>query len=141
MCRATHCCTRAGGSKADREGFSPKQMLARVDDDTKFFLRQIMSYSEFPPLVPPIVAKQHSTHSKSGNFVQDTTAKYIREPLLHPHVEGNTRDQELYSAVCERLGIDPSLQDDFSYRQVMTYCNMAYLELLPPAPHLIPHWT
>lgn len=120
-------------------------MFARIDEDSKFAFNQMITYFEFPPLVPPIIAKLYpGTKKKQGGFLHgsdNTNLEHIMEPLLHPDQTYNKgSDSKIYQKICDRLGIDPELKDDHSYMQIMNYCFIAYFELQPLAPHLVKNW-
>lgn len=85
----------------DKEGWTPKQMFARIDANTKFLWDNTVRYAEFPPLVPPILA-QESTESRniaSSVLHHADTNTDIVEPLLF-HPEQNETDREIYERVC-----------------------------------------
>jgi len=127
---------REGATRKDKAGWTPKQMFHRVDADSTFLWHNLMSYAEFPPLVPPIMAKESSEPRKAaGGFLHasDTNVDIV-EPLLRP--DTNKDDQELYEMICKHLDIDPRLRDKDSYMQVMNYNQFAYFELVPSAPRL-----
>jgi len=133
-----------GATVGDKAGFTPKQMFTRIDEDSTFTFHQMVTYFEFPPLVPPIMAKLYPGPKKmAGGFLHASDSAnldQIMEPLLRPDIKGNTKDEEIYKKICHQLGIDPELKDDKSYMQIMNYCFIAYFELQPLPPYLAKKW-
>jgi hypothetical protein len=121
-------------------------MFARIDEDSKFAFNQMITYFEFPPLIPPGMAKLYpGSKKKQGGFLHaedNANLECIMEPLLHP--DHNTKkgisDNKIYHKICDLLSIDPELKDDASYMQIMNYCFIAYFELQPLAPRLVKTW-
>ena len=111
-------------------------MMARVDKDSEYLFHQMVSYAEFPPLVPPIMAKGWSTPRKAaGGFLHpDDDNTDIVAPLLRPDLDEN--DMAIYHKITEKLGFDPNCQDDDSYMQIMNYNQFTYFELRPMAPRI-----
>jgi hypothetical protein len=125
-----------GATNYDKAGWTPKQMFARIDNDSKFLFQILESYAEFPPLVPPITAKEWKGIRKpAGGFMapNDTNTDIV-EPILRPDIHKN--DHELYLKIAKRLGIDPSLRDNESYMQMMNYNQFAYFEVAS-SPYLL----
>jgi hypothetical protein len=121
-------------------------MFARIDDDSKFAFHQMISYFEFPPLIPPRMAKLYpGSKKKQGGFLHasdNDKLESIMEPLLLPDdkTKRGINDGNIYKKLCDRLMIDPELKDDNSYMQIMNYNFIAYFELQPLAPHLLKTW-
>lgn len=126
-----------GATAGDMAGWTPKQMFYRSDADAAFLFNQMVSYAEFPPLVPPIMAKLFpGARKKAGGFLnwQDDNHDIVA-PLLRPDLSAS--DKATYERIMAFLGIDPLLQDGDSYMQVMNYNQFAYFELHPLAPRLV----
>lgn len=51
----------------------------------------------------------------------------IVEPILCPDL--NKDDEALYMKIAKRLGVEPTLQDNESYMQMMNYNQFAYFEV------------
>jgi hypothetical protein len=132
---------KEGGTRADLAGWTPKQMLLRIDDDSKFLWNNLVTYAEFPPLVAPILAKANPKPRKAaGGFLHpDDTNEDIVAPILR--AESNQDDKLLYEKICKELELDPLLLDNDSYMQVMNYNQFTYFELLPMAPQLRSTWA
>jgi hypothetical protein len=120
---------KEGATQDDRSGWSPKQMFARNDTDSQFLFQIMVSYAEFPPLVPPIMAKEwKGLRRPSGGFMAPTDSNQdIVEPILRPDI--NQDDRALYLQIAKRLGVNISLQDNESYTQMMNYNQFTYFEL------------
>jgi len=97
-----------GSTTLDKRGFTPKQMFHRTDDDSKFLFRNTVSYKEFPPLVPPIMAKENKVPRKraGGFMVASDSNKDIVAPILRPDLDIN--DMKIYNEICTKLDIDPT---------------------------------
>lgn len=129
-----------GDTIADKRGWCMKQMLSRVDPDSEFLYRTLASYAEYPPLVPPAVVadvEKNVRKVKKPKYlhVNDTLID-VAEPLLRPDIEGNIEDKKIYERLTREFGINPKLEDDNSYLEIMMYQQIAYFEVLPLAPHL-----
>jgi hypothetical protein len=118
----------------------PKQMFHRVDKNTDFLFHQLISYTEFPPLVPPIMAKAFPGPKKpaGGFMVAADSNTGIMPPLFRPDLD--EQDKVRYEEMCKRFGLDPTLQDDASCMQLMDYNQICYMELRPLAPYLTRIW-
>mmetsp|Transcript_7909 Transcript_7909/g.11139 ORF Transcript_7909/g.11139 Transcript_7909/m.11139 type:complete len:115 (-) Transcript_7909:264-608(-) len=94
----------------------------------------IVAYSEFPPIVPPIMAKENTERrKKAGGFmVAADKNDDIVHPILRPDL--NENDKRIYNNIATELGIDPALRDKESYMQFMNYNQICHLELLPVPP-------
>jgi hypothetical protein len=117
-----------------------KQMLSRIDPNSEYLRHQIISYTEFPPLVPPIMAKEsNESRKKAGGFmVASDKNTDIMPPILRPDLDD--QDTKRYEELCQKLGIDPAMKDKESYMQLMNYNQICYLELRPMAPHFTDNW-
>lgn len=126
-----------GATQGDKAGWLPKQLFSRNDRDSQFFFQITKRYAEFPPLVPPILAKEYKKPSKpAGGFLHVTDdLKTLVAPLLRPDLDED--DRAIYEKICKSVGINPALTDDDSYMQVMNYNQFAYIELVPMAPRLM----
>jgi hypothetical protein len=126
--------TKEGASRPDKAGWTPKQMLHRIDDDSKYLWNNLVTYAEFPPLVAPILAKENKKERKLvGGFLHpDDTNEDIVAPILRADI--NQDDKILYEKICRVLELDPLLRDNDSYMQVMNYNQFTYFELLPMTP-------
>jgi hypothetical protein len=131
-----------GATQPDKAGWCPKQMLARVDADSEYLFHNLISYAEFPPLIPPIMAKLNPKERKrAGGFLHPKDSNVdIVAPILRPDIEGNTIDQAIYQKIANKLGLDPKMEDNDSYMQFMNYNQFSYFELRPFAPHLRYTW-
>jgi hypothetical protein len=102
-----------------------------------WLFNNIVAYAEFPPIVPPIMAKANTDERKrAGGFmvaVDDNTD--IVSPMLRPDLR--EEDMKLYKYIAATLGIDPTLKDKMSYMQFMNYNQICHLELLPMPPTLL----
>jgi hypothetical protein len=75
---------KEGATRPDKAGWTPKQMLHRIDDDSKFLWNNLVTYAEFPPLVAPILAKENPKERKrAGGFLHPgDTNEDIVVPIL-----------------------------------------------------------
>ena len=106
--------------------------------DATWLFNNIISYAEFPPLVPPIMAKEYTLtkRKEAGGFMYGTdTNTDIVAPILRPEL--NKEDMKLYRDIATALGYDPLLKDNQSYMQFMNDNQICYLELVPFAPSLV----
>ena len=134
-----------GASKQDAAGFCPKQLFGvskshRKRQDADWVFHTLLSYAEFPPLVPPIMAKEwHGKRKPQGGFmVASDKNNDIVAPLLRPDL--NDADMTIFEHIATSLGHDPRLRDRKSYMQFMNYNQISYMELLPMAPSLREKW-
>lgn len=123
-----------GATPQDKRS-TPKQMFhgrwwKRKGD---WLWERTKTYSEFPPIVPPIMAKANNApRKKAGGFMVAADANTdIVHPILRPDLDAS--DDDLYKNAMSVLGINPSLADMDSYMQVMNYNQFCYLELMPDA--------
>jgi hypothetical protein len=136
-----------GATLMDRDGQTPKQLFAfrrRKDNgtlrDADWLFNNVISYREFPPLVPPIMSKKYRGERKpEGGFMFHTdTNTDIVPPLLRSDL--NEEDLNTYTKIVSVLGYDPELKDHNSYMQFMNYNQICYLELLPMAWRIVDKW-
>jgi len=119
-----------GATPLDRRS-TPKQMFAggmwRAHGD--WLWKRTKNYSEFPPLVPPIMAKVNNEPRKpaGGFMVASDTNTDIVAPILRPDLDAS--DDLSYQKAMTYLGINPNLEDRDSYMQVMNYNQFLYIEL------------
>lgn len=136
-----------GATTMDRDGQTPKQLFAyrRKKDngtlqDADWLFNNLISYTEFPPLVPPVMSKKYNgTRKVEGGFMfyNDTNSDIV-EPLLRS--DENEKDRQLYLDIAKSLGYDPELKDQESYMQFMNYNQICYLEVLPMAWRIVDLW-
>ena len=130
-----------GGTQEDKKG-TPKQAFnANVRDvdrkaDAIWLFNNLVAYAEFPPLVPPIMAKENtSPRKRAGGFmVAADDNKDIVAPILRPDLDPN--DAKIYEKLAASLDLDHKMLDSNSYMQFMNYNQICYLELLPMPSHL-----
>jgi hypothetical protein len=136
----------SGATPGDKAGFTPKQIYARIFEDSKFAFNQMLTYFEIPALIPPGMAKLYpGSQKKQRGFLHaedNAHLECIMEPLLHPDhkTKKGISDNKIYHKMCDLLSIDPELKDDASYMQIMNYCFIAYFEVQPLAPRLVKTW-
>ena len=96
----------------------------------KWLFDNVSIYAEFPPIVPPIMAKEFTgTRKKAGGFmVASDKNEDIVAPILRPDL--NDEDMKEYVHIASQLEIDPSLKDNESYMQFMNYNQICYLEVV-----------
>lgn len=123
-----------GATPQDKRS-TPKQMFYGPSWKRKgdWLWERTKTYSEFPPLVPPIMAKANNVpRKKAGGFMVAADANTdIVHPILRPDLDAS--DDLLYKNAMSILGFNPSLADSDSYMQVMNYNQFCYLELMPDA--------
>jgi len=132
-----------GATGKDLNGRTPKQSFAyrnkkynTTHRNGNWLFANLISYAEFPPLVPPIMAKKYKGERKEagGFMVASDTNTDIVEPILRSDIDAN--DLKMYTDIAKSLGFDPILEDNFSYMQFMNYNQITYMELLPMATNL-----
>jgi hypothetical protein len=134
---------KEGATADDKAGWTPKQMLARVDHDSEFLWHSLESYAEFPPLVSPVLSAGRgdgpSTARKpAGGFLHHRDSNHdIVMPLLRPELDPRGEDAALFEKICRRLGLDPKMLDNDSYMQVLNYNQFSYLQVRPASPYLL----
>jgi len=126
-----------GATRQDKRS-TPKQIFSGHEYGVEgaWLFQNIVAYTEFPPIVPPIMAKAFTGERKpAGGFMvaQDTNTDIVA-PILRPDLSED--DMAIYNKMTSALGINASLSDHDSYMQVMNYNQICYLELLP-----IPQWN
>ena len=136
-----------GATGMDRDGQTPKQLFAyrRKKDngtlqDADWLYSNLISYAEFPSLVPPIMSKKFDGVRKpEGGFMfyNDTNLDIV-PPLLRSDLD--KEDRKVYLSIVKKLGYDPELKDQESYMQFMNYNQICYLELLPMAWRIVDKW-
>lgn len=132
-----------GATPGDKAGFTMKQLFAkqRPNPDAEFLFHQLISYAEFPPLVPPIMAKEYNVErKKAGGFmVADDDNKDIPAPLLRP--DAKESDKTIYEWICDQLNLDPKIRDNDTYMQLMNYNQICYMEVRRLSPRLVEKWV
>lgn len=123
-----------GATDEDKAGWTPKQMFARQDADAQFLWHSLDSYAEFPPLVSPILSSGRGGERKAHHLHHSDRNHDIVSPLLRP--ETVEEDRAIYERICQRLGLDPKMMDNESYGQILTYNQIAYMEVRPGSPRL-----
>lgn len=123
-----------GATRPDKIS-TPKQMFSGPQWKSKgdWLWERLAAYSEFPPLVPPIVAKESTEPRKpAGGFMVASDLNLdIVPPMLRPDLDAS--DASSYEKIAAYLEIDPALKDKLSYMQVMNYNQFCYLHILPEA--------
>mmetsp|Transcript_15975 Transcript_15975/g.34733 ORF Transcript_15975/g.34733 Transcript_15975/m.34733 type:complete len:386 (+) Transcript_15975:41-1198(+) len=127
-----------GATPGDKAGFTLKQLFSKPKGnlDSEFIFHQLVSYAEFPPLVPPVLATNFRVERKraGGFMVASDTNHDIVAPLLRPDV--SAEDNMTYYRICEKLQLDPSIKDRDSYMQLMNYNQICYMEVRALSPRL-----
>jgi len=117
---------------------TPKQVFLgkQYKWEGDWLFNNFVACAEFPPLVPPIMAKASSElRKKAGGFmVAADQNKDIVAPMLRPDL--SKEDMKIYQEIATALGVDPALKDKESYMQFMNYNQICHLELLP-----MPAWN
>ena len=94
-----------------------KQLFVKPspNPDSEFHLHQLISYTEFPPIVPPIMAKDHIIERKraGGFMIAGDDNKDISAPLLRPDMDD--RDEAIYNQICAKLRLDPKVRGNDTY--------------------------
>lgn len=126
------------GATPDDKRSTPKQMFdgKQYKKEADWMFNNIVAYAEFPPIVPPVMAKAYTGDRKpaGGFMVAADQNKDIVAPMLRPDLKKD--DMKIYEEMATILGIDPSLKDKFSYMQFMNYNQICHLELLA-----MPKWN
>eukprot|EP00978_Attheya_sp_CCMP212_P015632 scaffold40290_cov47-Attheya_sp.AAC.2 len=127
------------GATPNDKRSTPKQMFygKQWKKEGDWLFHNLVAYAEFPPIVPPIMAKAFTgERKKAGGFmVAADTNNDIVHPMLRPDLNAN--DMKIYTDIATALGIDPTLKDQNSYMQFMNYNQICHLELLPMPPTLL----
>ena len=113
---------------------TPKQYFnshAEYKIEGDWLFANVKAYAEFPPIVPPIMAKEYTGDRKAagGFMVASDTNEDIMPPMLRPDL--SSEDMKLYQEIAVELGMDPSLKDVESYMQFMCYNQICHLEMIP----------
>lgn len=110
---------------------------AEWEVEGNWLFNNLVTYAEFPPLVPPIMAKAFSgERKKAGGFmVASDLNNDIVHPILRPDLDEG--DKKLYTDIATSLGFDPTLKDNMSYMQFMCYNQFCHMELLKMPPALL----
>ena len=128
---------REGATPKDKKG-TPKQAFSnRMRKlDAEWLFNNLVSYSEFPPLVPPIMAKESPEPRKGagGFMVAGDSNLDIVAPILRPDLDPN--DMKIFEGIAATLKFDQKMIDRNSYMQFMNYNQICYLDLLPMPKHL-----
>mmetsp|Transcript_29837 Transcript_29837/g.46789 ORF Transcript_29837/g.46789 Transcript_29837/m.46789 type:complete len:158 (-) Transcript_29837:1306-1779(-) len=130
-----------GATPFDIRGFAPKQMWQKPKDpETEWLFHNSKIYAEFPPILPPVLSKM-APHPKKpqGGFLHhtdDLTA--IEEPLLRPDI--NDSDKKVFERIVNELRLDMTMVESQSYQELMGYCFLCYMELVPIPPSLRNAW-
>lgn len=123
-----------GATRLDKMS-TPKQMFSGPQWKSKgdWLWERLGAYSEFPHLVPPIVAKESKQPRKAagGFMVASDLNLDIVPPMLRPDLDAS--DASSYQKIAAYLEIDPTLKDNLSYMQFMNYNQFCYLHILPEA--------
>lgn len=115
---------------------TPKQMFGgqKWKMEGNWLLNNLVSYAEFPPIIPPIMSEASSEpRKKAGGFMvaaDDNTD--IVAPMLRPDLSED--DMRVYTDISKAFNIDPTLQDRDSYMQFMNYNQICHLEVIA-VPH------
>uniref|UniRef100_A0A7S4N2Y8 Uncharacterized protein n=1 Tax=Odontella aurita TaxID=265563 RepID=A0A7S4N2Y8_9STRA len=119
-----------GATPHDKKS-TPKQMLhgEQWKKQGEWLFNNIVAYSEFPPLVPPIMAAAFKGERKEagGFMVAADDNMDIVHPMLRPDL--NEDDMKTYTNIADTLGYDKALVDNESYMQFMNYNQICHLEL------------
>lgn len=122
-----------GSTNNDRIG-TPKQMFSHTKGafvkDGHWLFQNVDSYAEFPPLIPPIMAKASNEPRKAdgGFMVASDKNTDIPAPILRPDLD--SEDMKIYEEICNILGLDKTMVDRDSYLQFMNYNQIAFMELI-----------
>ena len=126
-----------GATPKDKNG-TPKQAFfnSRRKGDAEWLFNNLVSYSEFPPLLPPIMAKESPEPRKvAGGFMVASDSNLdIVAPILRPDLDPN--DLKIFKGIVATLNFDQKMIDRNSYMQFMCYNQISYLNLLPMPKHL-----
>jgi hypothetical protein len=128
-----------GATSQDQAGHTPKQMFQSGSADGNWLFNNVVSYAEFPPLVPATMSKYSGKKIAEGGIMYpDNKNDDIVAPLLRSDV--NEEDLKIYKDVVKKLDLDPTLEEEVSFWQMMHYNQICYLELLPMARHYVDKW-
>ena len=129
-----------GGSPADLSNMAPKQLFYQDTPDSRWLWHNIVSYREFPPLIPSIMAiKNNEPKDPYGHFMNSADSNTeVTAPILRPDL--HDRDKQIFHNMASRLGFTTTMEDIESYRQWMAYTNICYMEIVPMAPSIVDRW-
>jgi hypothetical protein len=103
-----------GATCQDRAVHTPKQMFQKGSADGNWLFNNVISYAEFPPLVPPIMSKYSGEKKKAGGVLHPGDKNDdIVAPLLRSDM--NEEDLKMYKNVVKKLDLDPTLEELESY--------------------------
>jgi len=131
-----------GATPSDKAGMTPKQLFFSDDPNSRWLWQNMVSYREFPPIVPSIMSVESVTQKKKpagGFMVASDLNDDTMEPILRP--DKDSGDMVIYREMAEFLEMDPRLRDKESYMQFMSYNFICYFELVPMAPAILDRWT
>lgn len=130
-----------GATHFDKRGFTPKQMWQKpMSPETEWLFYNTKIYAEFPPILPPSLSDK-APHKKKpqGGFLHHTDdLEAIEEPLLRPDIRES--DKILFEKIVSELGLDGTMVESQSYQELMAYCFLCYMELVPIPPSLKSAW-
>lgn len=126
------------GATPDDKKSTPKQVFNNkiYHEEAMWLFANTVAYGEFPPIVPPVLAKESTEPRKraGGFMVAADKNTDIAAPMLRPDLHES--DGAVYRKIAAELGFDSTLKDRFSYMQFMNYNQICHLELLP-----LPRWN
>mmetsp|Transcript_5139 Transcript_5139/g.9766 ORF Transcript_5139/g.9766 Transcript_5139/m.9766 type:complete len:447 (+) Transcript_5139:96-1436(+) len=124
---------REGASNEDKWGVTPKQAFFYIDPKRRsaaeWYFQNMVSYAEFPPLIPPIMAKKALFARKAaGGFMawQDKNEDIVA-PILRPDLDKG--DEKIFHDIASKLELNPDMVDVVSYKQFMNYNQICYIGL------------
>ncbi|KAL3908564.1 MAG: hypothetical protein SGILL_008435 [Bacillariaceae sp.] len=122
-----------GASQEDKES-TPKQSFSGklMDMEGKWLFQNLISYSEFPPLIPSTVLRQHIKRNRKnyGGFIEhDQDNQDSVPPMLRPDLSAN--DKHTFESIANNLGLNPSIKELREYEEFMNYNHICYLEIMP----------
>ena len=129
-----------GATPEDLSGMAPKQLFYQDTPNSRWLWHNLVSYREFPPLIPSIMAKKNTEpKDPHGHFMVAADSNTDRTaPILRPDL--SDRDQQIFQNAASRLGLTTTMEDIESYRQWMAYTSICYMEVVPMAPAIVDRW-